>query len=66
MRRKQPSCARVALLSFLLILCLLAGAYLLYRLTKIREMDFALRYAIPTVIIVWSCIETIQKWRALP
>ena len=45
------------------VFCLVAGTYLFYRLTKAREMGFAFRYAIPTVIVLWSCIETLVKWR---
>lgn len=45
------------------IFCLFAGTYLLYRLTKAQEMAFAFRYAMPTVIVVWSCIETLVKWK---
>jgi hypothetical protein len=45
------------------IFCLFAGTYLFYRLTKAREMAFAFRYAMPTVIVIWSCIETLVKWK---
>jgi len=47
----------------LFILCLSAGSYLFYRLTRAEEMDFAFRYAMPTVIVIWSCIETLVKWK---
>jgi hypothetical protein len=43
--------------------CLLGGTYLFYRLIKAERMDFAFRYAIPTVVVIWSCIETLVKWR---
>jgi len=47
------------------ILCLLGGSYLFYKLTKAEEMDFAFRYAMPTVIVIWSCIEILAKWKIL-
>jgi len=45
------------------ISCLVGGIYLFYRLIKAERMDFAFRYAIPTVVVIWSCIETLVKWR---
>jgi hypothetical protein len=42
------------------------GSYLIYRLLKTQEMGFAFRYTIPTVVIIWSCVETIGRWRAYP
>jgi hypothetical protein len=45
------------------ITCLLGGSYLLYRLTKAREMDYAFRYAMPTVVVLWSCVELLVKWK---
>ena len=47
------------------ISCLIGGTYLFYRLTKAEEMGFAYRYAIPTVVVIWSCIETLAKWKIL-
>ena len=47
------------------ISCLIGGTYLFYRLTKAEEMGFAFRYAIPTVVVLWSCIETLAKWKIL-
>ena len=44
------------------ILCLLGGSYLFYKLTKAKEMDYAFRYAMPTVIVLWSCVELLVKW----
>ena len=44
------------------MLCLIGGSYLFYRLTKAKEMDYAFRYAIPTVIVLWSCVELLVKW----
>ena len=43
--------------------CFLGGSYLIYRLLKATEMGFAFRYTIPTVVIIWSCVETIGRWR---
>jgi len=45
------------------IVCLIGGSYLFYRLTKAEEMDYAFRYAMPTVIVLWSCIEILVKWK---
>ena len=45
------------------ILCLLGGSYLFYNLTKAKEMDYAFRYAIPTVIVLWTCVELLVKWK---
>jgi hypothetical protein len=47
------------------VACLIGGTYLFYRLTKAEEMGFALRYAIPTVVVIWSSIETLAKWKIL-
>jgi len=41
----------------------LGGSYLFYRLTKAKEMDYAFRYAMPTVIVLWSCVELMVKWK---
>ncbi len=46
--------------------CFFVGSYLIYRLLKAKEMGYALRYTIPTVVIIWSCVETIGRWRAYP
>ncbi len=45
------------------LFCLVSGIYLFYRLTRAQEMGFAFRYAMPTVIVLWSCIETLVKWK---
>jgi len=45
------------------ISCLVGGIYLFYRLIKAEHMDFAFRYATATVIVIWSCIETLVKWK---
>lgn len=42
---------------------LIGGTYLFYKLIKAEKMDFAFRYAIPTVIVIWGCIETLVKWK---
>jgi len=26
-------------------------------------MDYAFRYAMPTVIVLWSCVELLVKWK---
>jgi hypothetical protein len=51
---------------FLFTFCFFVGSYLIYRLLKAQEMGFAFRYTIPTVVIIWSCVETIGRWRAYP
>jgi hypothetical protein len=40
-----------------LILCI--------RLLKIQQLDFALKYAIPTVVIFWNFIEILGRWHLL-
>lgn len=47
------------------LVCLIGGTYLFYRMTKAEELGFACRYAIPTVVVLWSCIETLVKWKIL-
>lgn len=51
---------------FFFAFCFLVGSYLIYRLLKAKEMGFAFRYTIPTVVIIWSCVETIGRWRSYP
>ncbi|HRP88685.1 MAG TPA: hypothetical protein PKX92_01465 [Edaphocola sp.] len=36
--------------------------YLMLRLAKINKLDYAIRYAVPTVIIFWNFIEVIGRW----
>ncbi len=36
--------------------------YLFFNLLKIKKMDYAIRYAIPTVIIFWNFIEIMGRW----
>jgi hypothetical protein len=35
------------------------------RLLKIQQLDFALKYAIPTVVIFWNFIEILGRWHLL-
>ena len=51
---------------FYFAFCFFVGSYLIYRLLKAKEMGYAFRYTVPTVIIIWSCVETIGRWRAYP
>jgi len=37
--------------------------YLFYRLLKYNKIAPAIRYAIPTVIIFWNCIEILGRWK---
>jgi len=45
-----------------LLVSLSGGLWLFYRLLMIREMGLAIRYAIPTVIVLWNCFEITAKW----
>ncbi len=41
------------------------SAYLFLRLIKIPKFDYAIRYAIPTVIIFWNFVEVIGRWNLM-
>lgn len=41
---------------------LLWSVYLFLRLVKIRKIAYAIRYAIPTVIIFWTFVEIAGRW----
>lgn len=41
---------------------LIWSLYLIARLIKIQTFDYAVRYAIPTVIIFWNFIEVLGRW----
>lgn len=41
---------------------LLWSVYLINRLLRIMSFDYAIRYAVPTVIIFWNFIEIIGRW----
>lgn len=41
---------------------LLWSFYLMMKLVKISQIDYAIRYAIPTVIIFWNFIEITGRW----
>ena len=45
-----------------LFVSLAGGLWLLYRLLLIRELGHAIRYAIPTVIVLWNVVEICAKW----
>lgn len=38
------------------------SAYLFVKLMKIRKIGYAIRYAIPTVIIFWNFVEILGRW----
>ncbi len=38
------------------------SAYLIINLLRIKKMDYAIRYAIPTVIIFWNVVEIFGRW----
>lgn len=38
------------------------SVWLFFRLIAIRTFDYAIRYAVPTVIIFWNCVEIIGRW----
>ncbi len=42
--------------------CLLWSAYLFMKLIKKSNMAYAIRYAIPTVIIFWNFVEILGRW----
>ena len=39
-----------------------AAAYLFLNLIKISKFDYAIRYAVPTVIIFWNFVEVSGRW----
>ncbi len=45
-----------------LFLSIAVGLWLGWRLIRIRNMGYALRYAIPTVIIIWNVVEILGHW----
>jgi len=44
---------------------LLWSMYLFLKLLKVRQMAYALRYAVPTVIIFWNFVEIMGRWGML-
>jgi hypothetical protein len=44
---------------------LLWSAYLFMKLLKIPQMAYAIRYAVPTVIIFWNFVEILGRWGML-
>ena len=38
------------------------SAFLFLKLIKIKKFDYAIRYAIPTVIIFWNFVEVTGRW----
>ncbi|MDP7069964.1 MAG: hypothetical protein QF561_01285 [Phycisphaerales bacterium] len=45
-----------------LVLSLAFGMWLFVRLLRIKDMGYAIRYAIPTVIVIWNVVEITAKW----
>ena len=45
-----------------LVLSLIGSMWLLSRLVRIKDMGYAIRYAIPTVIVTWNVVEITAKW----
>jgi len=41
---------------------LIWSIYLFLKLLKIKKFDYAIRYAIPTVIIFWNFVEVMGRW----
>ena len=41
------------------------SVYLFTRLVRIRQIAYAIRYAIPTVIIFWTFVEILGRWNLL-
>ncbi len=44
------------------VLSLGCGMYLFFRLFRIKELGYAIRYAIPTVVVFWNGVEILAKW----
>ncbi|MBI3143311.1 MAG: hypothetical protein HYZ16_10840 [Bacteroidetes bacterium] len=38
------------------------SVYLFVQLIKIQKLDYAIRYAIPTVVIFWNFVEVLGRW----
>lgn len=45
-----------------LFFSMILSGYLMWRLLQYKKMGAAIRYAIPTVIIFWNCLEIIARW----
>ena len=45
-----------------LFLSLGGGLWLAWRLVQIRDLGYAIRYAIPTVIVLWNVFEILARW----
>lgn len=41
---------------------LIWSLYLIFKLLRITKLDYAIRYAIPTVIIFWNVVEILGRW----
>ncbi|MBI1183946.1 hypothetical protein GC194_06720 [bacterium] len=41
------------------------SVYLFGKLLRIKKMDYAIRYAIPTVVIFWNFVEVMGRWNLL-
>lgn len=41
------------------------SGYLFLRLLRIQQFDYAIRYAVPTVIIFWNFVEVMGRWDLL-
>jgi hypothetical protein len=41
---------------------LLWSLYLISKLVRIQSFDYAIRYAVPTVIIFWNFVEILGRW----
>jgi len=41
------------------------SVYLFLRLLRIQKLDYAIRYAVPTVIIFWNFVEVMGRWDLL-
>lgn len=48
--------------SFIAFASLAWSAYLFIRLLKIKKIGYAIRYAIPVVIIFWTFVEILGRW----
>jgi hypothetical protein len=45
--------------------CLIASLFMFRRLLRIARWGYAIRYAIPTVIVFWTFVEVLGRWNLL-
>ncbi len=50
---------------FIAIASLVGAIYMFVQLIKIRKWDYSIRYAIPTVVVLWVFVEIMGRWNIL-